>query len=378
LEIRWQGLRELRLRAPELKDHIDKLYRERSLKVHLRETSLFRHLNDVQLNEVAEQIEFESYGTFDWYTSYNQLAEQSAADRLEKEPIIAEEGHYPNGLFLVRAGFARMSQQIGHGHRTISYLGRGQIYGYQEIAHNWRNEPAVSLQYSLRALGYVNVLFVPTAIVEQFILPFIPPDQLPAPIKRRRRAELSPREADAGAKVRTEMLEFLVEERFINGTATMMINLDCCTRCDECVLACAATHGNNPRFTRQGKQFNNHLVADACMHCVDPVCMIGCPTGAIHRDALEGQVVINDATCIGCRTCANSCPYDAIRMVEIRDAQGRFLLDQKTHAPVLKATKCDLCIDQPSGPACERACPHSALKRLDMRDERALVQWLSR
>ena len=60
------------------------------------------------------------------------------------------------------------------------------------------------------------------------------------------------------------------------------------------------------------------MVANACMHCVDPVCMIGCPTGAIHRESIEGQVVINDRTCVGCATCANSCPYDNIQMVEIR------------------------------------------------------------
>ena len=52
------------------------------------------------------------------------------------------------------------------------------------------------------------------------------------------------------------------------------------------------------------------------VECTDPVCMIGCPTGAIHRNVEEGVVVINDDTCIGCGTCANSCPYDNIRLVE--------------------------------------------------------------
>jgi Fe-S-cluster-containing dehydrogenase component len=174
------------------------------------------------------------------------------------------------------------------------------------------------------------------------------------------------------------MLEFLVEHRFINGTATMLMDLDRCVRCDECVLACARAHDNNPRFNRHGPRHDHYMVANACMHCVDPVCMIGCPTGAIHRASPGGQVMINDLTCIGCATCANSCPYDNIRMVEVRDGNGAFIRDTVTNAPIAKAAKCDLCLDQPGGPSCERACPRDALKRVDMRDMTDLSRWLSR
>lgn len=97
------------------------------------------------------------------------------------------------------------------------------------------------------------------------------------------------------------------------------------------------------------------MIANACMHCADPVCMIGCPTGAIHRLAESGQVTINDDTCIGCQTCANNCPYDNIRMVELRDGRGRIVRDVNSRLPILRATKCDLCADQLGGPACQRA-----------------------
>ena len=173
-------------------------------------------------------------------------------------------------------------------------------------------------------------------------------------------------------------LDFLADHRFLNGTETMLINLDRCTRCDDCVRACAATHDNNPRFVRQGPKHDQLMVANACMHCVDPVCMIGCPTGAIGRDQATGVVRINDRTCIGCGTCANSCPYDAIRMVEIRDAAGVIFLDEATNQPILKATKCDLCADQLTGPACQQACPHDALVRINMADQAGLASWLGR
>ncbi len=375
LEIRWQGLRELRRRAKEFKEHIDTLYRERALDDHLRETPIFKHLSQTQFKEVAQHTRFESYGEFDWYTTYKTMAEKSATQRLEQEPIILEEGHYPNGLILIRSGFARVSNRVGSGHRTVSYLGRGQVVGFEEVVHNWRSNSPIPLQHSLRAVGYVDVLFIPTWIVEKFVLPSIPQNLLDelTPSKPTTRTS----QDESKAKIGTDLLEFLVEERFINGTATMMINLDRCVRCDECVRACAATHDNNPRFIRHGKQFGKFMVANACMHCLDPVCMIGCPTGAIHRDSVEGNVVINDATCIGCGTCANSCPYSNIRMVEIRDGKGSFILDQQTNTPIVKATKCDLCIDQLGGPACQRACPHDALIRINMQNTQSLAEWVT-
>ena len=105
--------------------------------------------------------------------------------------------------------------------------------------------------------------------------------------------------------------------------------------------------------------------------------MIGCPTGAIHRSLEGGSVVINDDTCIGCGTCANSCPYGNIRLVEISDATENRLRDPENSRPILKATKCDLCSAQPGGPACVRACPHDALKRVDFRSQDLLEQWMS-
>jgi len=158
----------------------------------------------------------------------------------------------------------------------------------------------------------------------------------------------------------------------------MLIDLDRCTRCDDCVRACAATHDNNPRFIRQGPEASGVMVASACMHCVDPVCMIGCPTGAIYRESADGQVGINPDTCIGCSVCAQSCPYGTIQMVALHDEEGLPIVTEETGAPVRRATKCDLCIDQPGGPACVSACPHDALLRADMRQMDTLTAWLHR
>lgn len=100
--------------------------------------------------------------------------------------------------------------------------------------------------------------------------------------------------------------------------------------------------------------------------------MIGCPTGAISRTKDGGQVVVNSQTCIGCSTCANSCPYENIRMVE-RTHQGAQVVDQKGNA-VMQASKCDLCYDQVGGPACVRSCPHDALQRVSFAGVLSLME----
>ena len=375
LEIRWQGLREIRSYAPEWKKEIDRRYRERSLLRHLAETPLLWNLPEATLQLVADATRFETFGEFDWHSAYHRGHMDDERQRLEQEPVIAREGDYPNGLLLVRSGFARVSSRYNHGERTDSYLGKGQAFGLREIVTGWRGKQHVPLRSSLRALGYVDLLFIPTAVLEEHVLPRLDPAQVaaltlaaePAP------AAIAPQELGG-----SNFLEFIVAQRFINGRAAMLIDLDRCTRCDDCVRACAATHDNNPRFIRHGPAVSGVMVASACMHCVDPVCMIGCPTGAIYRESANGQVGINPDTCIGCSVCAQSCPYGTIQMVALHDEEGLPVVTEETGEPVRRATKCDLCVDQPGGPACASACPHDALLRADMRQLDTLTAWLRR
>jgi Fe-S-cluster-containing dehydrogenase component/CRP-like cAMP-binding protein len=376
LEIRWQGLRDLMKYDDALRTHINKIYRERALASYLRATPLFKYLSKEQLDRVAEAVEFSTFGDYDWSGEYKRLA-QSGSVRPEKEPVIVGEGDYPNGIVLLRAGFARVSQKFGDGERTLNYIGAGQIFGLNEIAHNWRNkESTVNMQFSLRAIGYTHLLVIPTRVMEEIVLPSLPKNELPPRVEKiEDDLDSAPPETVVREKVGAEILEFLTENRFFNGTATMVIDLDRCTRCDDCVRACASTHDNNPRFLRHGPSAGRLMIANACMHCADPVCMIGCPTGAIHRESFAGQVVINPATCIGCKSCFTNCPYDAIRMVEVRDERGELLVDQEMK-PIAKATKCDLCVENHGGPACERACPHGALTRMNLNNLDSLSKWL--
>lgn len=349
LEMRWQALRDIKNRDDTWRTRIEQGYRDNQLRNHLVEHPLLAGLDEKALQTVASRTLFETYGSYEWYVEY-----KAGSGEASKEPPVAQQGDYPDGLLLVIGGFGRVSSGLGHGARTLTYLRNGDNFGLDELYEAWKSGHDLPYEASLSALGYLHVLRIPYAVVAELIFPRIKP-----PASRLVDAAARPIAQDA-------FLEWAVDKRYINGTKTMLIDLERCVRCDDCVRACADTHGGNPRFVRQGEVIGKWMVANACMHCVDPVCMIGCPTGAIHRSTAGGSVVINDLTCIGCGTCANSCPYDNIRLVPIRERDGRQVIDPGSHEPILKATKCDLCHSLPTGPSCERACPHGALQRVDI------------
>jgi Fe-S-cluster-containing dehydrogenase component/CRP-like cAMP-binding protein len=382
MEIRWQGLRLLR-RDRQFREQLDQQYRETSLKTNLREIELFRFLSDESLDKIAAVTRLESFGELEWFADYQVNKQRDLQERIESETLIVSEGDSADDLILIRNGFARVSYEIGNGHQTISYLGRGRFFGLDEVSQNYRRpwEAPLPYQNSLRALGYVDILRIPKDVLIEYVLPNVRKSELPPGI-------VSPRYdmgglvvSDAGKPLianheLVSLVEFLVDERLINGKRTMMIDLDRCTGCDDCVKACAATHGGTPRFVRNGPQLGPLMFAHACMHCEDPVCMIGCPTGAIGRDSESGVVSINANTCIGCKTCSESCPYENIVMIQRTDSRGRLAFDRQTQLPILQASKCDLCHGIGSGPACQNACPHAALVRLDTSNVVSLTPWL--
>jgi Fe-S-cluster-containing dehydrogenase component/CRP-like cAMP-binding protein len=382
LEIRWQGLRDLCKYQTEFKDYIDTLYRRRGLIEELLSNPLFEHVPTAEIHKLATQALFEVHGNFEWHKGFQKIADQIRSDDdinhlIQSEPVIAHEGDYPDGLLLIRNGFSRVSRKINHGHYTVGHLTGGDLFGLSELYDSWVKREATSLKCSLRALGYTDVIRIPSSWLETNVFSAVRHSPINLALEKcveKERAQHQ--DGSAELKVDRKITEFLVENRIINGTQTMMIDLERCVRCDDCVTACSNAHDNNPRFNRQGPRIAQYMIANACMHCDDPVCMIGCPTGAIHR-ATSGAVTINDETCIGCSSCANSCPYDSIRMVPIRNGKGDVFTDEY-EKPILKATKCDLCSSVAGGPACERACSHDALVRLDVKDIRGLADWVNR
>jgi Fe-S-cluster-containing hydrogenase component 2/CRP-like cAMP-binding protein len=102
----------------------------------------------------------------------------------------------------------------------------------------------------------------------------------------------------------------------IQGQRLMLIDLDRCTRCDECVRACADVHDDGrSRLFLEGPRFEHYLVPLTCRSCLNPVCLVGCPVGSIRRGKnLEIQI---EDWCIGCGLCAKNCPFGSIQMHDV-------------------------------------------------------------
>ena len=141
-----------------------------------------------------------------------------------------------------------------------------------------------------------------------------------------------------------------------------------CFGCQSCMFACSMTHEGeaNPsvsriQIIRDAPAFNKYpydIVMSVCRQCVSPLCVENCPTGACHVDAETGNIRrIDEAKCVGCKRCINSCPQRPHRAI--------------WNPAKKKSTKCDLCAtakhwDKKGGPdgvqACVSICPAKALK----------------
>lgn len=85
--------------------------------------------------------------------------------------------------------------------------------------------------------------------------------------------------------------------------------------------------------------------ASQCRHCDEPLCVYGCITGAMTKNAETGVTTVDRTRCVGCWTCVLMCPNGA---VSLDTRQGRVAL------------KCDLCQER-GFPSCVEHCPNDAL-----------------
>lgn len=135
------------------------------------------------------------------------------------------------------------------------------------------------------------------------------------------------------------------------------VDLDRCSGCKACVVACHALNGlgENETWRDVGLLIGGsrtapvmqHVTA-ACHHCLQPACMDACPVNAYEKDPVTGIVKHLDDQCFGCQYCTMACPYEV----------------PKYHPEKGIVRKCDMCssrlaIGEP--PACVQSCPHQAI-----------------
>jgi len=147
-----------------------------------------------------------------------------------------------------------------------------------------------------------------------------------------------------------------------------------CIGCHACTTACKSEHqvpvGVNRTWVKQvekGAFPNTRRLFSVmrCNHCTDAPCVEICPVEALFfRD--DGIVDFDKDRCIGCKSCMQACPYDAL------------YIDPDTHT----AAKCNYCahrVDVGLEPACVNVCPEEAIISGDMEDpDSKITQLLSR
>lgn len=325
-----------------------------------------------------------------------------------KHHVLCQEQTPIESIILIKSGWVRrvrgvpldpastgiavgMGQTIG-----VDFLGAGNCLGLEGATgtstQNWN--------YSASVMARTEVLEIPIApltadpalrsrIVEAFEAFSTADDNPPAIELVKDLRALAAAEAEIATGI-------------VDGANLLVMDMDLCVRCGNCSLACHKVHGQSRllrrgihivRPTSIGSERTQHVLSpQVCMHCKDPECLTGCPTGSIFRDP-GGFVDIDPATCIGCFDCATQCPYDAITMVPRHTSDGQSALSfdllgtlrktfslSRAPAPLpltpsddVVAIKCNLCEHTTLNPqgarsqaySCEENCPTGALLRVD-------------
>lgn len=147
-----------------------------------------------------------------------------------------------------------------------------------------------------------------------------------------------------------------------------------CIGCHACTTACKSEHevpvGVNRTWVKQVEKgefpdTRRLFSVMRCNHCTDAPCATICPTEALFTRE-DGIVDFDKDRCIGCKSCMQACPYDAL------------YIDPDTHT----AAKCNYCahrIDVGLEPACVNVCPEHAIISGDMENPQTeIAQLLSR
>jgi len=146
-----------------------------------------------------------------------------------------------------------------------------------------------------------------------------------------------------------------------------------CIGCHACTVACKSENQvpvgsfrTWVKYTEAGEfpSVKRSFAVLRCNQCSAAPCVTICPTGALKKRP-DGIVDVDPKICIGCKSCMQGCPYDALYLNP----------DKGT------AEKCHFCAhrtEQGLAPACAIVCPTEAIIPGDFDDPESRVSRLKR
>jgi Fe-S-cluster-containing dehydrogenase component/formate-dependent nitrite reductase membrane component NrfD len=153
-----------------------------------------------------------------------------------------------------------------------------------------------------------------------------------------------------------------------------VIDQRACIGCHACTIACKSENQvpvgafrTWVKYIEKGVFPNTrrYFTVERCQHCEDAPCVEICPTRSLYKRH-DGIVDFDANRCIGCKSCMQACPYDAL------------YIDPNTHT----AAKCNYCAhrtDRGLLPACVIVCPVKAIIAGDLEDPSSeIAQTLAR
>ncbi|MEO6784778.1 MAG: cyclic nucleotide-binding domain-containing protein, partial [Chthoniobacteraceae bacterium] len=365
------------MRLPSLRQQIEGKYRARTLDVALQNLELFQGVDEAEFKRVVAFLRPRI--TFIHVTPGRDLFRQ---------------GDEADAMYFIRLGHVRVGVLKQGRETTVLSASPGSVLGeigllalspddlrrtVDEVDGMLKQKldaagdrlrdaiPAGLRMATCSALNFVELVRLNRMTFLEMIREF--------PVVRRRLVETSLARMRENLHADPLLAEY-VAQGLQEGRSILTLDLDLCTRCDECTRGCVQKHGTHShgvpvtRLLRDGLHFDHFLIATSCRSCADPHCMTGCPVDSIHRGK-HLQIVIEDH-CIGCGLCASNCPYGSIFMVP--NQRDRHPIPDEHHPgqTILmaqpKAVACDLCDSANTrsspAPACVSSCPHDAAHRM--------------
>jgi Fe-S-cluster-containing dehydrogenase component/formate-dependent nitrite reductase membrane component NrfD len=147
-----------------------------------------------------------------------------------------------------------------------------------------------------------------------------------------------------------------------------LIDQNRCIGCHACTVACKEEHnvaiGVNRTWVKYIEKGHypdtrRHFAVLRCNHCDDAPCIEICPTVALFRRP-DGIVDFDSGRCIGCKSCMQACPYDALYIDPDRNTAAKCNFDASR-------------VEIGYKPACEIVCPTQAILSGDLDDPQSEI-----